>query len=84
MVKKTYRRNFSAFDRPYQNDPFVKRARIAKEWIIAAGCTHLMRIITKGANEFAGSDHEAFLAYVSWRIKAWEVEQAAKKVARNS
>lgn len=74
------RRNYSMFDEPLTSNPLIQRVKKAEADILAAGLPyHMVRPITRDAANWAGNDHEAYAAYVAWRIVGYKAEKVARQ-----
>ncbi len=64
--------------RKFGSDPYVARVAWAQATLISAGMGSQVRVITKAANEAAGSDHTAYRAYVQRKIDEYTNLQRSK------
>lgn len=57
----------------------TRRVNTAQRWLDKAEMAAQSSQILEDAADFAGVDEDAFLAYVAWKIKAFQVQASPKR-----
>ncbi len=79
MNASTRQKFYRRFDAPTPRaNSFTRRVVTATRWLTNAGMVRQIERTLKDAEEFAGSNEQDYLAFVAWRIRAYQVAHGGK------